>query len=126
HVDRPIRANHDPARSVKARFRAFPLGDESPVGSQLLHTVIAGVCHIDVARHVNGDPIRLAELSVTGSFRSYSAEESASGGILLDTSVTSVGDQNIATGIYGNPSRRIELSLSGALAAFEHVSHTFR
>jgi hypothetical protein len=32
-IDRVIRTNGDPARSVKAKVRAFPLGDECPVRS---------------------------------------------------------------------------------------------
>src|SRR5207247_11114679 len=105
-VDGVIGANSDPARSIKSRFRAFPLRNESAVRGQLLHTVIASVRYVHIALAINGDPVWCSELSIAGSLHSYGADESAGPGKLLDPSITSVGDQSISLAIDRDSRRR--------------------
>ena len=122
-----IGANGDPSRPVKSKLGAFPLGDECPVAGQLLHAVIVGhFCHVNIASAVDGDPIRLSQLPMAASFRSYNAQKGAGRREFFDAPVIRVGDQNISVGINSDSHRRIKLSLVGSSAAFEHGSRTFR
>jgi hypothetical protein len=61
NINGVIGANRDPARPVKSKLGAFPLGDECPVRAQLLDTVIVGdFCDVNIASAVDGDPVRFS------------------------------------------------------------------
>ena len=76
-IDRVIRANGDPARSVKSWWWTFPLVHDRAIRRQLLHNVLGSVRHVDIASLTDGDPVRRTQLSIGGSFASYAAEKGA-------------------------------------------------
>src|SRR5207247_11015783 len=90
NINRIIRANSNPAWSIKARLRAFPLGDEFAVGSQLLHSVLGAYLRdVNIARAINCDS--------TGRFKlSYARNESARWREFFDACVVGIGDQIIS------------------------------
>src|SRR5439155_1537636 len=57
-INRVVRTDGDPSRAIKSSIGTFPLGDESPVGGQLLHTMIRSVRHIDIAGAIKDNAVR--------------------------------------------------------------------
>ena len=75
-------------------------------------------CDVNVARTVNGDPIRRFKWS-------YARNESAVWREFLDAPVICVRDQNISISINSNSSRWIKLSLASSSSTFRQVSYPF-
>src|SRR4029077_14695708 len=116
-INRIIRANSNPARTVQARC---PRSDECPVGREVLNAVLeAYLRDINVAAAISCDSIGRVKLS-------YVRNECAGWREFFYSPIAGVGDQNVSVGINSNRSRRIKFSFPGALATFEHVSHIFR
>ena len=83
HVHRPV-GNRDAALPADVQDARAELPDERAVGRELLHTVVVGVEHIDIARGVERDAADRAELTRPGPVLPEFAEERAAGAEVLD------------------------------------------
>lgn len=74
-INRVIRPDGNPPRTVKSRFRSFPFGNETAVGRELLDSMIRRFRNVNVASAIDGDPIRFSKLPVPGAFGSDTRDE---------------------------------------------------
>ena len=95
HVHRPV-GNRDAALPADVQDARAELPDERAIGSELLHPVVVGIEHIDVARGVERDAADRAELTWPGPVLPELAEKRPAGAEVLDHIAPAVAHVHVA------------------------------